>query len=63
MDYDLLINPPAITSKEKDDYYRNLSTEEILENNRLAIKQAIEAPTDRTLEEYYSNLKQPWHKD
>lgn len=60
MDWDLIVNPPAYTTDKKDAYYRSLTLEETLENNRIAIKQAVEAPTDKTLVEYYSGLKQPW---
>lgn len=61
-DIDLLINPPAITSKAKDEYYKSLSLEEIIENNYSAVRQAVEAPANMTLEEYYDSLKQPWHE-
>lgn len=60
MDYDLLINPPARTTDKKDAYYKSLTLEQIIENNYMAIKQAADAPTDKTLEEYYSSLNQPW---
>lgn len=60
MDWDLIVNPPAFTTDKKDAYYKSLTTEQILENNAMAAKQAVEAPTDKTLVEYYSSLKQPW---
>ena len=62
IDIDLLTYPPAYTTPEKDEYYRNLTTEEILENNRQAIAMAANAPDDKTLKEYYSSYTPPWKK-
>jgi len=50
-----LINPPIIGVKEKDMQCKG-TWDEIIERNHFAIYLAANAPTDKTLEEYYRTL-------